>query len=1651
MQIKARIGRIVAGTASVLLLAAGLTVVADTTAPLPAEAAQNPTACRVTALLTNGGFDAPPIPEATFQLVSEDSVPGWFTNDALGQIEFWGNGYAGVPAGAGRQFVELNANTPSLLYQDVPTVPGETFSWSLLHRGRDGTDTMRVVIGPPTGTLVQSGPNISDTNTAWGRHTGRYVVPPGQTLTRFGFEAVSAAGGRPSYGNFIDDISFGAGPCLITTKTATNLTRGGTTAQVGDVLRYTITTRNDGGNSAFQALTTDTLGPGIDIVPGSIRIVAGAGAGPVTNAPGDDRGEYVPGSRQLRLRLGDNPTVAAGGTLAAGASSTYTFDAAVNTAAAATTIRNEARVFYFDALDGRTETSTSQETITPVAAAADLAIVKTLDTPTLVAGQPATFTIGVTNNGPQTATGVTVTDAVPAALRNPVATPSSGSCTLSAEIRCSLADLPSGASASITVTATVSPSSDPGSALTNVASVAGTLTDPNLANNSALASGTIGTVADVAVTKSSTPAVPMAGQNATYTITTRNNGPSDARDVTLTDPLDPRTPFVSATTAQGSCLVVNGRLDCTLGTLAPGAVVVTTVVVRIPAGANAVLQNTASAASSTSDSDTSNNVAVTGFRPDVVADLALQKTASVPRVAAGEFVDFTLSASNSGPSDATNVSLDDTLPTGYVVTAVTAPAGATCTFAGAEVRCGWEALAAGAEGDVIVRARVLDAAPDGVLTNTASIAAPAQDPGTSNNSDSADVEIMHSADISVQKSAQTDAVPGLPFVYTLDVANAGPSSARGVTMTDVLPAGFVLDSTDGDCTAEGSTLTCAVGDLARDATTRIQVFGSWAPTLTGAVTNTATVGSPTTDPDPVDNTSSVSRTFVPSADVSVVKTASTPSIARGGEARFLVTVRNDGPSVAAGVAVDEAIPPGLLLTGATPSTGTWSAGDQHWSVGTLQPGESATLAVTADVVAEGALTNTVVASSQTPDPDPSDNTGTVTIAATASADLSIVKTASADPAPLGAPLTYSLVVTNNGPSAASAVRIFDALPPGLLAPSTPTADCTITAGRLECALGTVPPGGTFTATVSGTVDPSIAGRTLTNTAVVSSTTADPDPSDDTSTSTVDVVGTPRVELVKSVAPPVDTDGDGRIDAGDAVAYTFTIRNTGDASLTSAVIDDPLLGGVVACPAFAPPLLPGASVTCAPQNHALTQQEVDDATVRNVATIVAQSAQGGARDDAEANVAVPAVNGVVLVKGASPVVDVNGNGLVDAGDTIEYTFTVENSGTTTLVGAEVDDPMLGGSVSCAAADGVAIAPGASVTCAPVGHTLTQDDIDDGGVRNTAVVTAEAPTHTVTDTASVSADIDQVTGLEMHKDAGQIDDANGDGVIGVGDTVGYSFTARNAGTTTITDLRITDPLLGDGEVCDLGDVPVGGEASCGPILYTLTQDDIEAEHRENTATATGTSPNGPVVEVASAEVDLIGTPAIALTKTPSGPADDDGDAMIGAGDSLGYSFTVRNTGTVVLRDIVLTDPLLGGELDCAALDGAELAPQTEITCGPAEYRVTQADIDAGTVHNEASVEGASTAGAARASAEADAQVVGTDALTLRKSAAAIVDADGDGGTDAGDTIAYTLVVTNTAPRRSPTSRSTTLGSTDRSSAIRQSSLPASRRCAPDRAPR
>jgi uncharacterized repeat protein (TIGR01451 family) len=294
----------------------------------PSAAATQPASCQSETPILDGGFEEPVIPAGTFAYANAPDLRGWVSNDPLG-VELWTSGFLGVPAGAGNQFTELNSTTASTVYQDVATTPGQSLRWSLLHRGRGGVDVMDVVIGSPSGPMVSQG-DLSDGDSAWGRHSGGYLVPAGQTLTRIGFRAVSTANGDVGFGNVLDDVVIETGPCVVTSAAASNVSRPGEPVRVGDLVEYTVTVENRGGSDATELVLDDILPSGVDVVPGSIAVTTGPDAGPRTDAVSDDQAEYVSGTRSLTARLGTGADSSVGGSLAAGQSIVVTYLARIS-------------------------------------------------------------------------------------------------------------------------------------------------------------------------------------------------------------------------------------------------------------------------------------------------------------------------------------------------------------------------------------------------------------------------------------------------------------------------------------------------------------------------------------------------------------------------------------------------------------------------------------------------------------------------------------------------------------------------------------------------------------------------------------------------------------------------------------------------------------------------------------------------------------------------------------------------------------------------------------------------------------------------------------------------------------------------------------------------------------------------------------------------------------------------------------------------------------------------------------------------------------------------------------------------------------------------------------------------------------------------
>ena len=385
--------------------------------------------------------------------------------------------------------------------------------------------------------------------------------------------------------------------------------------------------------------------------------------------------------------------------------------------------------------------------------------------------------------------------------------------------------------------------------------------------------------------------------------------------------------------------------------------------------------------------------------------------------------------------------------------------------------------------------------------------------------------------------------------------------------------------------------------------------------------------------------------------------------------------------------------------------------------------------------------------------------------------------------------------------------------------------------------------------------------------------------------------------------------------------------------------------------------------------------------------------------------------LTLDKTAETPVDVNVDGLVDAGDTIQYDFAVTNTGAVTVSTVAVVDP-LAGPVTCPV---TALAPGDTTTCtADSVYVITQADVDNGSVDNTAHATGQRPNGNpvVSNDDSTTTPTATLTGLSFTKSAGTPVDVNGDGRVDAGDTIAYSFTVTNTGVVTLDNVVVHDPLAGPA-TCDLTTLAPGDTATCAADNpYVITQADTNNGSVDNTAHATGTAPTGGSVvsndDSTSTPTDVGGR--IRLAKFAGTPVDVDGDGRVDAGDTIQYTFTVTNTGTVTVDNVAVADPL-AGPVSC---DVTTLAPGAVAHCtADAAYVITQSDVDSGAVDNTATASATDPSNGAVQSAPASTSTPTdtTARMTLDKSASAPVDRNHNGVIDAGDTIVYHFLVTNT----------------------------------------
>ncbi|CAM1333637.1 gliding motility-associated C-terminal domain-containing protein [Tenacibaculum aestuariivivum] len=856
--------------------------------------------------------------------------------------------------------------------------------------------------------------------------------------------------------------------------------------EVGDVLTFTVALSNGGVNAATGVSVSDVLPVGYSLVPGSIA----------------NGGVYNTGATTINW---DNLTVALTGL-------NLTYQVTVNPpTGTANEYLNQAQVTGSDQFDpdstpgnddgDQSEDDEDSETVVP--AQADLSLSKVPSNLTPNIGDVVTYMVTITNDGTSDATGVSVSDTVPNGLQ--IVTVNNGGLQTSNVINWSGLNVSSTIGSNtleVTYTALVL-SPGVGVSYNNIAEITGSdqfdsdstpgNDDGDQSEDDEVASLITPQIADLSLEKSVSTVAPNVGDTVTFTLTIRNDGPSAATGVSVSDVVPVGYSGLSNTNIVGGVpgVIASNTVSWT-GLNVPSSGFITLsfeAVVDAPTGVVNEYLNEAEITGSDQfdpDSDPTTGLGVDdngdGISDDdedsisvlpQTSDLSILKTISDSSPNVGDTVTFTLTVTNTGPDVATGVMISDLLPNGYSLGTINNGGIATLNS------ILWTGLTVpSTTGSISVSYQATVNAPGvGIsYTNSAQITGsdqfdpdsdPSEDSSVDDNGDgiSDDDEIsvtpvIAQADLSLEKSVidgDTTPLIGTEITFEIKVTNDGPQDATGVQVRDLLPSGYdfvLFSSTEGSYNQ--STGLWTVGNIASGTTETLLIDVLVNPS--GDYLNIAEViASDVFDMDSTpnnddgdqsedDEANAIVTPVISVSDLSLEKSVidgdTTPLI--GTEITFEIKVTNDGPQDATGVQVRDLLPSGYDFVLFSSTEGSYNQSTGLWTVGNIASGTTETLLIDVLVNASGDYLNVaeVIASDvfdmdSTPNNDDGDQSeddeaNAIVTPVISVADISLTKeVVDGDVTPLvGEEITFKLTVTNDGPETATGIQVTDLLPSG---------------------------------------------------------------------------------------------------------------------------------------------------------------------------------------------------------------------------------------------------------------------------------------------------------------------------------------------------------------------------------------------------------------------------------------------------------------------------------------------------------------------------------------------------------------------------------------------------------------------------------------------
>jgi len=669
--------------------------------------------------------------------------------------------------------------------------------------------------------------------------------------------------------------------------------------------------------------------------------------------------------------------------------------------------------------DQNSANNESNTTIT-VDPASDLKITKTVNNTHPNYLENIKFTLIAHNNGPDTATGVIVTDKLPNGLKfissNGDYDPITGIWTIG--------NLANGATAVLNIIAQVTTSN---TQITNIAGINGTNYDQNSTNNQSNTTVIINPASDLGITKTVDNPHPKYLQNVTFTLTAHNYGPDNATGVKVTDKLPAGLKFISAS---GNGIYDSSTGIWTIGNLANGATAVLNIIAQ-PISPNTQVTNIANITGTNYDQNATNDQNNATVNVGAASDLGIAITVNNAHPKYLDYVTFTLTAHNYGPNDAAYVKVYNTLPDKLKYISDDSNSAFNSTTGLWTV--GYMTNGATAVLHIIAQAMASNVS----LTDVARITDPDPvgttefyDPNQDNDQASVSLDVDPAADLSITKTVNSSKPNYLQNItYTLTARNNGPNGATGVIVTDKLPNGLKFISSSGNGKYNSTTGTWTIGNLANDTTTVLKIVAQVVASNTQLV-NTARITGHELDLDATNNNANASVTVGLASDLGITKTVNNTNPKYLQKVTFTLTAHNYGPNNATGVTVTDKLPTGLKFISAS-GNGKYNSATGIWTIGNLANGATAVLKIAVQATSPSkVLTNIATINGTNYDQNSANNKGSASVKVGPAADLAVKMSVNNAHPKYKQKVTFTLTAYNYGPMNAKNVTVTLKMPKG---------------------------------------------------------------------------------------------------------------------------------------------------------------------------------------------------------------------------------------------------------------------------------------------------------------------------------------------------------------------------------------------------------------------------------------------------------------------------------------------------------------------------------------------------------------------------------------------------------------------------------------------